>query len=412
MTFLSKLAGFTALPVIASIMPLAVLPIVARLGTESDWVAVTLGQAVGAFAASAAFVGWNIMGTALLAQTPDTDQQIDLYVRSFWVRGAAIAVLLPVLGVAAGLASPDGSRLLAVYFCVASGVGAFSVSWYGIGTSSPWLIARYEVIPRLAMTVVSIPLMIWTGRVEWYPAALLLGALLGLATLHWRLLGRLLPPWAGWRAILSDVRAFRGSWSVELLGNAYSAAPVPVAATRFDSFAAASYSSADKLYRFALFSVLALGNAFQGWVLSVRDEARARRNLYAILAHLALGGAGGLFMALLGPWASSVLFGSHVRGDPGSFIWLGVAFFFISSSTPFIRNVLMPAGCARVVATGTLVGAVAGLGAMFLQPVSNGVSVVAAGLAVSELIVLVVCVAGCVKRGLWWPFRRAPKPAL
>ena len=67
-------------------------------------------------------------------------------------------------------------------------------------------------------------------------------------------------------------------------------------------------------------------------------------------------------------------------------VWYGVAFLFLSLSTPPIRNLLVPAGKVRLVLGWTLGSAVVGLLLMVGAAVSGWSAGVAAGMAVSEAV--------------------------
>ena len=174
--------------------------------------------------------------------------------------------------------------------------------------------------------------------------------------------------------------SFVGAISFSSPGNDATNSLVPTAA------ATAGFASADAIYRLGLFSVVALGNTFQGWTLE-RDAADPRRrHLVALAAHAVLGVAGGTFLALFAPWVSSVMFVEAVRADTLTCVYFGVSFFFLSASTPLIRNLLIPARRQKTVLLWTAVSAVVGVLLMFLAGLAANVPGVALGMAVSEAI--------------------------
>jgi PST family polysaccharide transporter len=149
------------------------------------------------------------------------------------------------------------------------------------------------------------------------------------------------------------------------------------------------FASADGAYRLGLFSVAAMGNAFQGWTLEAGSGAERRsRHRAAFLAHLALGVVGGALFAALGPWVTGFVFGADVAAPQDVCVWYGVAFLLISVSTPPIRNLLVPAGRVRLVLGWTLGSAVVGLVLMVAAAVAGWSAGLAAGMAVSEAVLL------------------------
>jgi len=190
------------------------------------------------------------------------------------------------------------------------------------------------------------------------------------------------------------MRDHRSAWAAELTGNVHSSAPVPIVAALSSVGATAAYGSADKLYRYGLMSIVAVGNAAQGWVLETRNQERARRSRIAILAHVALGIIGWIGLTWLGGPVTSLLFGKDVAAPATVMFWLGAAFFAVSSSTPLIRNVLMPYRRDAIVLIATISGAVFGVVTMIFLTIALGPQGAACGLAISEFTVLLICAVG------------------
>ena len=139
-------------------------------------------------------------------------------------------------------------------------------------------------------------------------------------------------------------------------------------------------------------AVIAFGNAFQAWVLDPTSSDVRRRHRLAILSHVGLGLLGGLALALLGPWATSLLFGAAVAAQPVPSALFGVAFFFLSSTTPLIRNILIPSQHYRVVFAATVAAAVVGLLTMIAGSAAGSAAIVSLGVAASEATAFVILV--------------------
>lgn len=390
---LRRLAGFTSLPVISALTPLIALPIVARVSGAEIWIALTVGQAIGTYASTVGYAGWNVLGTPLIAQQPSHRKRRELYARSFYVRAVVVALLAPITVLVSLLIAPPGAGVYALVFALASLLSALGINWYAVGIGSPRTILLYELTPRVVGTFVALPLVLMSANVMWYGLVLLLCPVIGLLAFHLVTFRRLLPKWVGWRTIGETASEFRAAWSVEATGNLYSNAPLPIASALGDTQAVAGFATSDKLYRYSLFLVSAAGNSFQGWVLERDDpDGRNRRNRAAFFAMLGLGATGGLCMAILGEPASRILFGDQVAGSTSLFIWFGVAFCAVSTSTPIIRNTLIPARRERQVFLVTIVSAIVGIFIMVCGTVLWEVTAVAVGLAVSEIITLILCV--------------------
>lgn len=120
------------------------------------------------------------------------------------------------------------------------------------------------------------------------------------------------------------------------------------------------------------------------------SEFPRRRHLAALVVHAALGVIGGVLIAVLGPWATGIVFGASVAAQPVPSGLYAVAFFCISLATPMIRNLLIPAGRFRIVLVATVSAALAGLTIMISGAQAGSAVVIAAGVAVSELTALLV----------------------
>jgi O-antigen/teichoic acid export membrane protein len=385
---LLRLAGFTLLPLLALVLPFLLLPIIARVEGPDGWSSITSGQAIGVFAATIILWSWNISGPVEIARAGAAPVRAALYSSSIRSRIVLAAVILPVMTLVAGLVAHDGFQLDAVTMAWAAALTGFSPAWYGIGTGQPRILALYDTLPRFLAAVISAPLILVTGQVWTYGVVSIVTTLAALAGFHQRFgeAGTWFPkrPRKVFREMIIPQS---GTAGINLTGSAYASSPLPIATATVPSAAAtAGFASADAIYRLGLFSVVALGNTFQGWTLERDVTDPRRRHVVALGAHAGLGIAGGLFLLFFGPWVSEVMFGTAVRADTLTCAYYGLSFFFLSASTPLIRNILIPAGRQKSVLMWTGVSAVAGVLLMVVAGTSSNVPGVALGMAVSEAI--------------------------
>lgn len=177
--------------------------------------------------------------------------------------------------------------------------------------------------------------------------------------------------------------------ATNLLGTSFTATPVPMASILFGSQTASPFVSAEKIYRLGLFSVKALGNAVQSWVIE-GGVKRRRRQYAAIYAHAVLGLAGFAVLAILGPAITGFLFGKEVASSYAECIAFGLAFLFCSLATPLSRNILVPAGRVRIPFVASVVGAIIGLPLMIGLGVSMGIAGIAFALAINQALIFLV----------------------
>lgn len=385
---LARFAGFGAVPMVAAVVPLLVLPIASRIQGAEGWAAIGTGQAIGSLVAMVSSYGWNVNGGARIAEAEGPERQRAIYALSFWCRtvvyviggiaGAALSCFLVggAFGWVAGLAT------------LATGATGLTVAWYSVGVGTARIALWYEAIPIAALTLLSAIVMLWTGSVAAYPALMLGGIVLGLLLMNVHLYRTLLPP-LDLRSVLSS---FRGNLALAIadgVGGSYTTAPIPVSQALSGTQAAAQLTSADKVYRIGVTAIAVLANSLQKWVLEVPFEnGRMRRHGVALGLHAALGLVGFAVLAFAGEWLTRFLLGAAVTPPPEVFPAYGVTFLIIALTTPLIRNILVPARQDRIVLVAIVSSALLGLPTMVLGGLSFGLLGIVAGLALSEVVVL------------------------
>lgn len=391
-----RVFGFGALPLLSSVAPLLILPIIARVGSASDWVAIGIGQAVGVVVGVVGAWGWNISGSPRVVQCNSLESRVALYSTSFWARAVVFPIVLGFGVLVTVIATTQASTLLGCAVCVGMSSAAFNISWYAIGVGSPGMIARFQAFPRVLGMVLSIPLILFTGWLYWYPLGILVGVLVGLLSFHLKVYGSWLPQAPSREALRTSVISDLRLAGIDGLSVLVGSAPLPVGGSLLSVSTLAGLTSSDKIFRFSQFSISALANGLQAWVLS---SERVRRRRFALIMHSALGIAGFFGIALLGEVVSERLFGAELRGSGGALVWYGVAFLCMSMSTPLVRNTLIPEGLGPQVFRVSVLRAAVGVTGMVVFGRVYGASGVAAGFALGEVIQLVWFAIICLRFG-------------
>lgn len=384
-----RLLGFTGWPLLTLVTPLLAMPVVARLAGQG-WSSMATAMSVGTFGAAAVLWGWNYVGPARVTRLHTVEELNRLYSSSVLSRSLLCLGVIPVCVVISAWLAVPSLRVAAAAMAVAFVLPAMSPQWYCIGVGDARLLGYFDTLPRTISTVIAIPLMILTGKVIIYPCLLAAGVVIGLMLFRRRVFPDVCADYPSLPEVWTDIRQMSGAAGSNLVGAAYGYTPTPIATAALSPGLSSRFASADQIYRYALFLVQALGNALQGWVLEVDGIQGCRRQRLAIVAHLVLGLCGALGLAGMTPLVSSVLFGPQVAATHAASAWYGVAFFAISTATPLLRNVLIPAGQARTVFIATVVAAIGGLGMMAVGAVVRSMTVISAGMACSELLILVV----------------------
>lgn len=388
-TVLLRLSGFTVLPLLSLITPLLLIPVISTVVGGEGISSVLSGQAIGTFAATVLMWGWNVDGPVAVARATGADQRARVYARSIRTRLLLLGVVLPASAGVSVLVAVPAYRWEAVAMAWAVAFAGMSPSWFCIGLGQPRLLALYDTLPRFLATAAAAPILLLTHQLWFYTALVAVASVIALVAFQLKFSPgqRWLPSDA--RASLRELATQGRTAGISFAGNAYASTPTPIATATTSPVASGSLATADTLYRFGMFTIIALGNAFQGWTIEHGVANRRRRHLAAIIAHAGLGVIGAVILTLAGPFVSSLLFVGKAQATTELCFYFGLAFLFLSASTPFIRNLLIPAGRQNLVLTWTLVSAAFGVAAMVWAGASGNAPGIALGMALSEAVLFV-----------------------
>ncbi|WP_010203453.1 lipopolysaccharide biosynthesis protein [Salinibacterium sp. PAMC 21357] len=384
-SFAKRILGFAGLPFLSLITPFLFLPILARVAGADAWLAIAVGQSSGGFFALIVALGFNTVGPPLIALAEPsirprllaTSVQARLLV---WVPSAVLAG-----GIAAAV-SPSAYRVDAAVMAVAMSLTGLSSAWFMIGLGRASLIAIYEISPRIVATVIAAVVVLNAGDVLWYPLLLVAASLLSVSLFSLRTAGITELTRSDGAAVRDVFRANRSAVTTEVAGGAYNSLAVTFVGATAATAQAAAYVSGDKLYRIGQYSVSALGNALQGWVVEAGDTEFGQRIRRSFIVHATLGLAGLTAFAVLGPWLSGALFGSAVAIDRPTALGLGVATLGIALGTSLGRITLVGMGARRQFMISVLLAAAIGVPAILTLSTAYGAAGGAWGLAIGETV--------------------------
>lgn len=384
-----RIAAFAGLPLLASLASFILLPIIARVGGTPAWNSLAVGQAVGSISAIVIALGWPLTGPSAVASAREEGVRRRHYAVSFVTRSFMFVCAVPLLALALMFTSGAGQFWIAFLMASAQAAAGLTPAWYCIATGHAGRIAKYDVIPRMVATLGVIPLLFATGEIYLYPLALLV---LGLAGTLWfnkdhsnRQDYRGLTP----GAVLKEIWRLRAGAGITVAAGAYASTPILVVQFAASAAGLAAFVSAEKFYRIGQLATAALGNSLQGWVSEFGTDHRHRRK-FSLMALAGLGFAGWLMLALLGPWASGLLFGSERAADFLTCFWFGLSFLLVCVTTSTGGHWLIPAKRMRTVFASTIAGAVVGLPAMIILAHLMGGQGGALGLAIGEVAVTII----------------------
>ncbi len=185
----------------------------------------------------------------------------------------------------------------------------------------------------------------------------------------------------------------------EIAGGAYNALAVAIVTSVAPVAQAARFVSGDKAYRIGQYSVSALGNALQGWVVEAGRARMGRRLRVVIALHATVGVAGLLAMGVGGPWLTTVLFGEDVAIGEATALGFGVAILGITLGTAFGRIGLITIGARKAFMSCVVGAAIAGVTGLLVGASLWGASGAAWALGMTELLSAVA--QGTVLAVLW-----------
>lgn len=379
-----RVLGFAGLPFLSLLTPFLFLPLLSRLGGSDAWLAIAVGQSVGAFFALFIALGYNTVGPTIVAAADPVDRP-QILRQSVLAR---LIIFLPAVVIATVIASavgPAGHRVESALMSVAMALTGLSSSWYMVGLGRAGLIVVYEMLPRMVATLSAAVLLIFFGIVVCYPILLIVGGTFSVVVFLGKTVGlkELRTPRQG--EIRQVMRINRTAMMTEVVAGAYNTLGVTLVSLAATTAQAASYVSGDKVYRIGQYSVSALGNALQGWVVEENRSRFVYRARRALFLHAALGVFGLSVFATLGPWVSGLLFGENIVIDRSTAVGFGVATLGIAMGTAIGRVILIGLNARSEFLLSVVIGASVGVTAILILASIYGAAGGAWGLAIGEV---------------------------
>jgi hypothetical protein len=374
------LGGFALVPMLSMIATLALLPLVSGTFGPAGWSAVMLGQSLGAFVSVLAGLAWQVTGAQLVASSEPPKRRL-IYAESLRSRALMLMLCLPPAVIIA-LVLISTYRLETVAFLLATSLNCFNASWYFAGTGQPKFVLINEGLIRLGVYIASIPLVIYSGQLWVYAAALVLGGLsMALANAVSIFRGHSLPQLAQMQSSWSVVRSHVSGMSARSLQAGQQYLGVPLVAG-FAPTLLPLFSALDALQKAAVNATAFYHQAFASWVGSasstVDSGARVRR-----LGHLTLvvGLLGLLAWVAFGTYITEALFAGKVQVTPALNLWNGITIASFSALRAFGLLGLIPLGETRAyyvaIASAAVASAISFAACLLLYDLTTGMASVA-----------------------------------
>lgn len=379
-----RILAFAGVPFVSLIAPLIFLPVLARLAGSDVWVAIALGQSVGGMATVVAGLGYSTLAPPVVAVASGEERR-RILATSVHVRGPVWAVAALIALVIAVAMAPESSRLEAGLMTFGMSLAALAPTWYWIGVGRALPILWTEVLPRMLATLAATCILFLGGSAIWYPVLLTAAIVVGPGVVYLRLAGEELKR-VRRAEVMEILQRHPPAVVAEVAGGAYNTLAVALVTAVTPLAQAAKFVSGDKAYRIGQYSVSALGNALQGWVVEDRERGMARRLRLVIMLHAVLGGGGLIAFGLLGSWITVVLFGADKSISSFTAWGFGVAILGIATGTAFGRIGLIIIGARKAFMMCVVAASALGAASLVLAGTLWGVAGAAWALGVTELL--------------------------
>ncbi|MBN2177342.1 MAG: polysaccharide biosynthesis protein [Demequinaceae bacterium] len=379
-----RILAFAGVPFLSLIAPFIFLPVLARLAGADVWVAIALGQSVGGFVALLAGLGYPTLAPPIVA-IASAQERRRLLATSLHVRLPVWAVASSLGVVVSTILAPAANRGEAAAMAAAMSIAALAPTWFWIGVGRALPILWTEVLPRMAATLAATGILIAGGGAIWYPALLAVAMIVGPAVVYIQIVGSELKHVVK-AEVVGVLRRHPPGVIAETAAGLYNALAVAIVTSVTPVAQAARYVSGDKAYRIGQYSVSALGNALQGWVVEAREAAIARRMRIVILLHVGLGFVGLTAFGTIGPWLTRTLFKSDVAIDRATAFGFGMAILGITLGTAFGRIGLITIGARKAFMYCVIAASATGVAGLLAGGALWGAVGAAWGLGITEVL--------------------------
>ncbi|MCK2022205.1 hypothetical protein KZC52_04665 [Microbacterium sp. kSW2-24] len=382
-TAVGRLSGFTISVGIVTLIGIVSMPLLNLALGEATWGTLALVQTVSQFGGILVAFGWGATGAATVAGIPIGQRQA-FYRTSLRARALLYVLVLPVIAVILTLLT-RGDVLISVLGAAVYLLPHLGAIWYFTGEGKPMRLLLCDTLPTVAGGIAGVIGAVVTGELWVYLVAQGLGfigaVVLDAVVVLRGSFGAAHTP-VPLRTALSGQRH---AVSATLVSGLYVTLPM-VAVQAFLPALQPMYAVADRLFKYASIALLPIQQYFQSWVPDPEADFRHRARI-ATLAGVLVGVVGGACIALLSPWASTILSAGKISVPWQVSLPLGVAFVGIATAAIVGYACLVVVGRVRALAVSTLIGAIVGAPLILAFAAAGSVPLVAWAVAASELCV-------------------------
>lgn len=345
---------FALVPGLSLLSTLFILPLVAGLYGSHGWVALTLGQSIGALASVVVGMGWPVVGPTLIASLAPSER-FEQALLSIGSRAIWFVLTLPVAAILVLLLVPE-YRLSGLVFAVGTMLNGFTFAWYYAGTGSPMALIQNESIMRLAGNLLAIPLLFLTKSLMAFGILLVVVGLAMLLRNYHYLRRDDVVEWPSLRSCAREVRrqvSLTGARTFVAAGQYMSGSIVAAA----NPSILADFTALDRIQKSAANATDAVPAGLASWVGQPGDRsARARRIRVSFWTMLGFGAFVALVWLPISSLVTRMLFSGLVDVSLLAQALTGIGVGLYAASTGLAQLVMVPLGRTRTVAAASYVG--------------------------------------------------------
>lgn len=327
-----RTAGFALVPGLSFMAALFILPAISSRFGANGWIAVGLGQSLGAIAGIVVGLDWPISGAQAIAQS-DAPRRRALYFQSLRYRGIAFVLVTTPFSIMLPFLTQSVFHLETVLFFLATSLNGLTASWYFAGTGDARLLIRNEALVRLAAYAISLAgISLFNASLAFYAFMLCIAGIVMPVASALTISGSVRNIPADWRQSLSlprkSLRMQILAAGSRLLSQAYYYSGVTIVSF-ISPTSQATFTSIDQVQKAMNNGLGALPTAFQAWVGKEKNlPDRVRPALLATRASLIMTAPLISLLTIVIPMLQHFLFSGKATLSLSETFWVSVVITF------------------------------------------------------------------------------------
>jgi O-antigen/teichoic acid export membrane protein len=368
---LRRLGGFGLVPAASILASLVLLPLISRRFGAAGWVALGLGQSIGAIVSVIVGMAWPVIGGNLVARASTDQDRISIFREAAHSRILILSLLL-VGAIPITVVLTDHYALETVLFMVGVSLNGLTATWYFAGLGRPSHLVVNEGLVRLTGYLIALTGLLAGAGLAWYGAVMVTVGLMMFALNWWTVMrrSRFWLPGSIKLALRTIQRQLGGTVSRVL-----QAAFVFGGPTIFSLLAPAQlplFAALDQVQKASNNALSFVPNAFVSWVGSAPRAERGKRMARSVAFILFLSVIIVIAWIPLGPRILGLLFAEQftISASANLLLVLSVTTVLMCRSLELL--IVVPLGRTRVVFVANSVISVVGLLLVMLGAVALG----------------------------------------